>query len=241
MLRRIVMIFSYYSDGRFVLGGGSDPSGAERAGSKDRDPAWEGKEAPVPGWAYGKVRGDYWKHKGEKPLFSIDASNVDKYKDKLSPGQVQLVKQTKGYRMDVYPSHRNADFPDFIQANTKKNAAGNAKLSADGAYLKEADSPGDSIHRSQIGRERRSGTTCCATRASVSIIRAALTPSFLRGRAATSGWRRRDPNIVFPVGQKRHDDACPGGGCLLQHLLPVPDPSCPGRTGTGPGLVLLQG
>ena len=80
------------------------------------------KEAPAPGWAYGKVRGEYWKYKNEKPLFSIDATNVDKYKDKLSPGQVQLVKQTKGYRMDVYPSHRNADFPDFVQANTKKNA-----------------------------------------------------------------------------------------------------------------------
>ena len=117
-------------------------AGSERAGNKDGTiPAWEGKDVHLPGWSYGKFRGDYWNHKGEKPLFSIDASNVDRYRDKLSPGQVQLIKQTKGYRMDIYPSHRNAGFPEFIQANTKKNI-GHAKLSADGSYLKEAYLPG---------------------------------------------------------------------------------------------------
>jgi len=118
------------------------PMGSERSGNKDGSiPAWDGKpDTPTSGWSYGKYRGDFWKHKGEKPLFSIDASNVDKYKEKLSPGQVQLIKQTKGYRMDVYPSHRNADFPDFILANTKKNA-GHAKISADGGFLKDAYLP----------------------------------------------------------------------------------------------------
>lgn len=117
-------------------------AGAERGGNKDGSiPAWEGKDTPAQGWSYGKFRGDYWKHKNEKPQFSIDASNVDKYKNHLSPGQVQLVKLTKGYRMDVYPTHRNADFPDFIDANTKKNV-GHAKLSANGSYLKEANLPG---------------------------------------------------------------------------------------------------
>jgi hypothetical protein len=119
------------------------PVGAERGGSKDGQiPAWEGKlDTPLSGWSYGKYRGDYWRHKDEKPLFSIDASNVDKYKDKLSPGQVQLIKQTKGYRMNVYPPHRNADFPEFILANTKKNAS-SAKLDATGNFLANADLPG---------------------------------------------------------------------------------------------------
>lgn len=31
------------------------------------------------GWSYGKFRGDYWKHKGEKPLLTINAG-------KLTPG-----------------------------------------------------------------------------------------------------------------------------------------------------------
>ncbi len=72
------------------------------------------------GWSYGKYRGDYSKYKAEKPLFSIDASNVDKYQDKLSPGQVQFIKQTKGYKMDVYPTHRNAGFPDFDRGEHQK-------------------------------------------------------------------------------------------------------------------------
>jgi hypothetical protein len=125
-----------------TLGVDLTPAGAEKGGNKDGTiPAWEGKDVPSAGWAYGKYRGDYSKYKGEKPLFSIDASNVDKYKDKLSPGQVEFIKQTKGYRMDVYPSHRNAGFPDFVEANTKKNAA-SAKLGADGWSLKEAFLPG---------------------------------------------------------------------------------------------------
>ena len=60
----------------------------------------------------------------------------------MSPGQVQMVKQTKGYRMDVYPSHRNAGYPDWIEANIRKNAAGAAKLSKDGTDLLAADLPG---------------------------------------------------------------------------------------------------
>lgn len=128
-------------------------AGAEKGGNKDGSiPAWEGKDVPAAGWSYGKYRGDFWKHRNEKALFSIDASNVDKYKERLSPGQVQLVKQTKGYRMDVYPTHRNADYPDFIQANTRKNA-GHARLSADGAYLKEAYLPGVPFTSPKSGAE----------------------------------------------------------------------------------------
>jgi hypothetical protein len=124
------------------LGKDLTPSGAEKAGNKDGSiPAWTGSEAPTSGWAYGKFRGDHWRHKDEKPLFSIDAGNVDKYKDKLSPGQVALVKGNKGYRMDVYPSHRSCGVPDFVADNTKKNV-GVAKIGADGWTLADAIVPG---------------------------------------------------------------------------------------------------
>lgn len=129
------------------------PVGAERAGNREGTiPAWQGKDLPNKGWSYGKNRGDYWSHKGEKPLFSIDASNVGKYAKSLSPGQIQLIKMTKGYRMDVYPTHRNADFPDFILANTKKNV-GYAKLSADGNSLKNAYLPGVPFPAPKSGAE----------------------------------------------------------------------------------------
>jgi hypothetical protein len=122
------------------LGGSLTPLGAERAGNKDGTiPEWEGKDVPLSGWSYGKYRGDYWKHKNEKPLFSIDASNVDKYKDHLTPSQIKMIKQTNGYRMDVYPTHRNAGAPDYVYQNTKKNL-GTSKL--DGSYLADAILPG---------------------------------------------------------------------------------------------------
>jgi hypothetical protein len=152
MLKRVLMSFVMIA-GFVGASWGSDltPAGAERAGNKDGSiPAWEGKDVPSAGWAYGKYRGDYWKHKDEKPLFTIDASNVDKYKDHLSPGQIQLVKQTKGYRMDVYRTHRNADFPDFILANTKKNV-GYARLSGDD--LKDAYLPGIPFPSPRSGSE----------------------------------------------------------------------------------------
>jgi len=124
------------------LGGDLTAAGAEPGASPDGAvPAFTGTEPALPGWAWGKKRLDYWKHKGEKPLYSIDASNVDQHADKLSPGQVALVKQTKGYRMDVYPSHRSCGIPASVAENTKKNV-GTAKLRDDGWSLQEAVVPG---------------------------------------------------------------------------------------------------
>lgn len=119
------------------------PAGAEKAGSKDGSiPAFQGSEAAPAGWSYGKPRGEFWKHKDEKPLFVIDASNVDKYADKLVAGQVELIKKVKGYSMPVYPSHRTCGYPDFFVANTKANASGKAKIAADGWSLDDAVLPG---------------------------------------------------------------------------------------------------
>jgi hypothetical protein len=118
------------------------PSGAEREGNKDGTiPAWQGAEAPLAGWEWGKYRRAYWKHKDEKPLFTIDAANADKYADKLSAGQLAMLKQRKDYRMEVFPSHRTCGVPDFVASNTRKNLNA-AKLGDDGWSLKEATVPG---------------------------------------------------------------------------------------------------
>jgi hypothetical protein len=125
------------------LGKDLTPLGAEMAASKDGTiPAYAAPEAAQPGWAPGKRRVDFFRFKGDKPLYTIDASNVDKYADKLSPGQLALVKQSKGYRMDVYPTRRTCGSPDFVAENTRKNAAGAAKLGADGWSLADAVVPG---------------------------------------------------------------------------------------------------
>lgn len=118
------------------------PAGAIREANRDGSiPAWQGAEAPLPGYEWGKLRLDHWKHKDEKPLFSIDASNVDKYADRLSAGQVAMLKQRKGYRMDVYPTHRSCGVPDFVAANTRRNLT-TAKMAENGWSLKEAVVPG---------------------------------------------------------------------------------------------------
>jgi len=67
------------------LGKDSDAQWRERAGNKDAPiPEWTGRLTKPP--AVGSPR---WatstRSKDEKPLFSINAQNLDKYKDKLSP------------------------------------------------------------------------------------------------------------------------------------------------------------
>src|SRR5262245_40217041 len=79
---------------------GLTPAGSERGASKDGAiPACEGAPAAA-GWSYGKSRRDAFKYKADKPLFTIDASNVDKYAANLSPGAVATLKQVPGFKMD---------------------------------------------------------------------------------------------------------------------------------------------
>lgn len=119
------------------------PMGAEKAGNKNGSiPEFQGWESPLPGWEYGKPRIQYWKNKSQKPLFVIDATNVDQHADKLTPGQVLMLKTLRGYTMPIYPTYRTCSFPDFIQANTKANQNGKAKIGEDGWSLKDAVLPG---------------------------------------------------------------------------------------------------
>jgi hypothetical protein len=116
------------------LGKSLTPIGAERAGNADGTiPAWTGGDLEVAqGWKVGDPRVD--RYAGEKKLFSIDASNVDKYAGKLSHGQIEMIKRHAGYRMDVYPTHRSCGYSPSIYEATKANI-GQAKLSEDGGIL----------------------------------------------------------------------------------------------------------
>lgn len=116
------------------LGNSLTPVGAERAGNVDGTiPAWTGGDiTPVPGWTPGSPRVDPYGH--EQKTFSIDATNVDQYADKLSPGQVSIIKRYDGYRMDVYPTHRSCGYSQEIYDATKANI-GRAKLSEKGGIL----------------------------------------------------------------------------------------------------------
>ena len=120
-----------------ALGKELTPIGAERAANKDGSiPAWTGGDLKAPaGWKPGQPRPD--PYAADKLLFSIDASSADKYKDRLSEGQLAMLKSVKGYRMDVYPTRRSCGYPDAVYANTRKNATG-ARMAANGFDLDKA-------------------------------------------------------------------------------------------------------
>ena len=112
------------------------PIGAERAGNAEGTiPEWTGGiTGPPPGWKSGDPRVDPFKD--DAKLFSIDASNVDQYADKLAPGQIELIKRYQGYRLDVYPTRRACAHPEWVYERTRQNAR-IAQLDEDNIYLEE--------------------------------------------------------------------------------------------------------
>ncbi|MBA6058749.1 DUF1329 domain-containing protein [Pseudomonas juntendi] len=124
------------------LGTKLTPLGAEVAASANGViPAWASPGKQDTGWSYGQVRGQAWKFKDDKPLYSITAANVAQYAKQLSPGQLELFKKIPDYRMDVYPTRRTCGAPEFVVDNTRKNV-GFATLDGDGVALQDAHVPG---------------------------------------------------------------------------------------------------
>lgn len=112
--------------------------GAEKAGNKDGTiPAYTGGlTTPPAGFKKGDgIRPDPFAD--EKPLYSIDAKNMDKYADKLTEGTKELLKRYPTFRVDVYPTHRSAAIPKFVADNTLKNAT-QAKTTEGGIGLTDA-------------------------------------------------------------------------------------------------------
>lgn len=70
----------------------------------------------------------------EKPILIIDASNYEKHKDKLTSGSVALFEKYPEFRMEVYPTHRSARYPEFFLDNAVRNAT-NCRLTNDGLKL----------------------------------------------------------------------------------------------------------
>lgn len=103
-----------------ALGKNLTPMGAEvAANAAGTIPKWDGGlTKPVAGYVEGGHYPDPFA--ADKPLFVIDASNVDKYAQQLTPGQVAMIKQYPTWKMNVYPTRRSAAFP---QGHYDQNAA----------------------------------------------------------------------------------------------------------------------
>jgi hypothetical protein len=115
------------------------PRGAEMAGNADGSiPPYTGPIKPpanydpkTPGY-----RPDPFAD--EQPLFSVTAANMDQYADQLSEGMEEMFRKYPSYRMDIYPTHRTAAYPDYYLENAKKNMTScktvNDELGLSGCY-----------------------------------------------------------------------------------------------------------
>lgn len=120
------------------LGGELTAFGAIKAGNADGSiPAYTGGLTRAPA---GYVPGSYdWvdPFANEKPILKIDASNVEKYKDKLSAGAVKIIKDNPQYHMNVYPTHRTVAYPDDFLKATVRNAT-TCNTTKEGLAIEEA-------------------------------------------------------------------------------------------------------
>ncbi len=113
------------------LGQDLTPMGAEKAGNKDGSiPGWDGGIAKPPAGFDAKA-GYLDPFAAEKPLYTITPANAAQYKDKLAPGQLEMLKRFPSYKLNVYASHRTAAYPQAMYENIKAEA-GKAELAPGG-------------------------------------------------------------------------------------------------------------
>ncbi|EPZ14351.1 hypothetical protein M622_18815 [Thauera terpenica 58Eu] len=126
------------------------PSGAERAGTADgRIPAWSGGIArPPPGWEPSQGHTDPFA--GETPLAMIERANMDEHAAHLSPGLQALLRQRKGFRMPLYPSHRTFAVPGHVHAATE---AGAGRAAVEDKRLRGHRQPGIPFPQPRSGEE----------------------------------------------------------------------------------------
>jgi tetratricopeptide (TPR) repeat protein len=108
---------------------GLTPIGAEAGASADGSiPPWTGglKQAD---WPAGFTKGQRLKnpYPTDKPLFTITAANVSRYREYLSQGHQALLAKYPSYRMPVYPTRRSVAYPQAIYDASQANI-GRAKL-----------------------------------------------------------------------------------------------------------------
>ena len=116
----IALIFGATLQASAQIGPNLTPWGAEAGANKDGSiPAYTGgiKNGPkIP--ASGIMPNPFPE---DKVLYTIDASNMAKYLDKLTPGTQALMKKYPGFKLSVYPTRRSVNYPQHVLDNTAKN------------------------------------------------------------------------------------------------------------------------
>ena len=104
------------------LGQDLTPTGAIRAGNKAGTiPRWNGGiTQPISEYETGLFHPDPYKK--DKILFTIDSTNWQVHEDHLTIGQISFLKKYPTFKINVYPSHRSAAYPQFVYDALKENA-----------------------------------------------------------------------------------------------------------------------
>ncbi len=121
------------------LGKELTPVGAEKTANADGSiPAWDGGLTKAPACYKGAGTRYCDPFEADKPVFTINKANLEQYKAKLTPGQLNLfAKYGETYTMPVYATKRTFANPQFVYDATAKNA-GTAELGGNGEALVSA-------------------------------------------------------------------------------------------------------
>ena len=103
------------------LGDELTPIGAERAGNGDEIPKYTGGLSSAPD-GYNDDHRYVDPFPEDEELFRIDQDNVSEYKDRLSPGQVKMIRKYDDYFIPVYKTRRTAAVPEEVEEQTQANA-----------------------------------------------------------------------------------------------------------------------
>lgn len=125
------------------LGQDLTPMGAEKAGNADGSiPAWNPGGTPVPADFVEGSDNYINPFSDEKPLYTIDENNWHEYAENLTEGTKSAFERLgpKGFVMNVYPTKRDYQAPDWLYANNARNATG-ASLTEGGQKV-EGNYPG---------------------------------------------------------------------------------------------------
>ncbi len=98
------------------------PTGANRSGNKSGTiPRWNGGiTKPINEYENGQFHADPFSK--DKILFSVDSTNWKTHQDNLTVGQISFLKKYPTFKINVYPSHRSAAYPQFVYNALKENA-----------------------------------------------------------------------------------------------------------------------
>lgn len=123
------------------LGQDLTPFGSPVAGNASGTiPAWTGGITKPPAGSGYKESGDFHPDPfpDDKVLFTINAKNLDDYRDHLSDGVIAMIETyPTTFHIPVYRTRRSHAIPDWVAKNTRENAT-SATVVGEGAGIKGA-------------------------------------------------------------------------------------------------------